>query len=115
MKLHCKVDSFMAEDRWYLDMPLALWLKKPVHSQQWWLVITWVLAAKLHQCIFIGQMPLTAYYPHLESTQLVVNQMLGPSIAMVTNFIQSTLTNLPSCSGWIHTFTQTKQVSKHYK
>jgi hypothetical protein len=96
MKLYDKVDSFVAEDRWYFDMPLALWLKKPLRSGQWWLVNARVLAAKSHQCIFIGQMPLTAYYPHLESAQLVVNPMLGPSIATVTNFIQSTLTNLPS-------------------
>ncbi len=54
------------------------------------------LEAKSHQHIFISQMPLTAYYSHLESAHLVVNQMLGPSIAAVTNFVQSTLTNLPS-------------------
>jgi hypothetical protein len=90
------VDSFAAKDRWYFDMPLALWLKKPLCSWWQWLVNARVLASKSHQHIFIGQMPLTAYYPHVESAWLVVNWMLGPSIAMVTNFIQSTLTNLTS-------------------
>jgi hypothetical protein len=95
-KLYDKVDSFAAEDRWYFHMPLALRLKKPLRSRRRWLVNARVLAAKSHQRIFIGQMPLTAYYPHLESARLVVNRTLGPSIATVTNFIQSTLTNLLS-------------------
>jgi hypothetical protein len=76
-------------------MPLILWLKKPLPSRHWWLVNARVLAAKSHQRIFIGQMPLMAYYPHLEGTRVVVNRTLGPSIATVSNFVQTTLTNLP--------------------
>jgi hypothetical protein len=95
-KLYDNINSFAAKDRWYFEMPLTLRLKKPLQSRRRWLVNAWVvLAAKLHQCIFIGQMPLTAYYPHLEGTRVVVNRMLGPSIAAVSNFVQTTLTNLP--------------------
>jgi len=32
-RLHDKVDSYAAEDRWHFDLPLALQLKKPLRSR----------------------------------------------------------------------------------
>jgi hypothetical protein len=94
-KLYDNIDSFAAKDRWYFEIPLTLRLKKPLRFRHRWLVNARVLAAKSHQRIFIGQMPLTAYYPHLEGARVAVNRTLGPSIAAVSNFVQTTLTNLP--------------------
>jgi hypothetical protein len=42
---------------WYAACPI---IEKTLRSWRWWLVNARVLAAKSHQRIFIGQMPLTA-------------------------------------------------------
>jgi hypothetical protein len=33
-KLYEKVDNYSAEDRWYFNLPLAIWLCKPLWSRR---------------------------------------------------------------------------------
>jgi hypothetical protein len=36
-KLYAGLDTYKIADHWYFDMPLALWLQKPLRSCRWWL------------------------------------------------------------------------------
>jgi hypothetical protein len=45
-KLYEKVDTYSAEDWWYFDVLLAIWLHKPLRSRQCWLVNARILANK---------------------------------------------------------------------
>jgi hypothetical protein len=45
-KLYNKVDTYSANDWWYFDMPLAIWLRKPLRSRRRWLVNARILVNK---------------------------------------------------------------------
>jgi hypothetical protein len=111
-KLYTQVDVFAAEDCWYFDVPLMLWLCKPLQSRRWWLINARILANKSEQPTMIGQMTLNQHYPHLPSTRTVTNGTLE-RIASARQYIQTSLSNLwnpqwgdgwkisPSCLLWL--------------
>jgi hypothetical protein len=111
-KLYAQVDVFVAEDRWYFDVPLMLRLRKPLRSRRRWLINARILANKSEQRTTIGQMTLNHYYPHLPSMRTVTNGTLE-WIASARQYIQTSLSNLwnpqrgdgwkisPSCWLWL--------------
>jgi hypothetical protein len=92
--LYENVDSYAVEDHWYFDMPLALRLWKPLCSCQQWLVNARVLVSKSGDRINIGQVPLTTYFPPLQSDRIVATRPLGPVSCVVPTYVQTTLMSL---------------------
>jgi hypothetical protein len=45
-KIYEKVDTYLADEHWYLNLPLALWLQKPLCSRRRWLINTRILVNK---------------------------------------------------------------------
>jgi hypothetical protein len=76
MKIYVKVDTYLAEDQWYFDMPLAIRLHKPLRLSQRWLTNARILVDKSAQHAAIGQMMMNQYYPHLPSVRTVTNGSL---------------------------------------
>ncbi len=93
VKLYDKVESFLAEDRWYFDVPLAIWLRKPLRSRRRWLVNARILVDKSESRASIGQMMMNQYYPHLPSARTVRNASLGEWIGSAQKYIQTNLMN----------------------
>jgi hypothetical protein len=93
MKLYAQVDAYVAEDRWYFDVPLTLRLQKPLRSRCRWLINARILVNKSKQRTTIGQTTLNQYYPHLPSTRTVTNGTLE-QIASARRYIQTSLLNL---------------------
>jgi hypothetical protein len=75
-KLYEKVDTYSAEDWWYFDVPLAIWLRKPLRSRQRWLVIARILANNSADQAMIRQTILNQYFTHLLSIWTVWNASL---------------------------------------
>jgi hypothetical protein len=75
-KIYVKVDTYLAEDQWYFDMPLAIRLCKPLRLSQRWLTNARILVDKSAQRAAIGQTMMNQYYPHLLSVRTVMNGSL---------------------------------------
>jgi hypothetical protein len=75
-KIYAKVDTYSTEDQWYFDMPLAIWLRKPLRLRQRWLINARILVDKSAQRAATGQTMMNQYYPHLPSIRTVMNGSL---------------------------------------
>jgi hypothetical protein len=91
-KLHEKVDTYSAEDRWYFDVPLVIWLRKPLRSRQRWLINARILVNKLADHASLGQMTMNQYYAHFPSFRTVQNASLE-WIESVQTYVQTSLFN----------------------
>jgi hypothetical protein len=84
------VGTYSADDRWYLNMPLAIWLRKPLRSRRRWLVNARILVNKSADCASIGQMTMNQYFAHIPSIRTVQNASLE-RIESVWGYIQTNL------------------------
>jgi hypothetical protein len=78
-KLYKNVERYSAEDCWYFDIPLAIWLCKPLCSRRHWLVNARKLLDKSVNCASIGQTTMNHFCPHLPSTRTARNTVLERS------------------------------------
>jgi hypothetical protein len=92
-KLYDKVDMYSADDRWYFDMPLAIWLRKPLRSRRRWLVNARILVNKSADPASIGQTTMNQYFAHIPSIWTVRNASLK-RIESVRGYIQTNLLSL---------------------
>jgi hypothetical protein len=92
-KLYDKVDTYSAEDWWYFDAPLVIWLCKPLRSCCQWLVNVHILVEKSEQWAMSSQRTLNQYNPHLPSLRTVQNATLE-WIGSVWQYFQTNLLNL---------------------
>jgi hypothetical protein len=93
-KLYEKVDTYLAEDQWYFNVPLAIRLCKPLRSRRQWLLNARTLVDKSENRASIGQTTMNQYYPHLPSARTFVNASLGEQIGFARQYIQMNLVNL---------------------
>jgi hypothetical protein len=87
------VDTYSADDRWYFDMPLAIWLRKPLRSRRRWLVNTQILVNKSADHASIGQTTMNQYFAHIPSIRTVRNASLE-RIESIRGYIQTNLLSL---------------------
>jgi hypothetical protein len=92
-KLYDKVNTYYADDWWYFDMPLAIRLRKPLHSRRRWLVNARILVNKLADRASIGQTMMNQYFAHIPSIWTVRNASLE-RIKSVRGYIQTNLLSL---------------------
>jgi hypothetical protein len=87
------VDTYSADDRWYFDMPLAIWLRKPLRWRRRWLVNARILVNKLADRTSIGQTTMNQYFAHIPSIRAVRNASLE-RIESFRGYIQTNLLSL---------------------
>ena len=66
-QLYGRVDEYVAEDRWCFNLPLILWLKKPLRSKRQWLQLTKVLVKHWTNHDTRGQQAIITYFESLEN------------------------------------------------
>jgi hypothetical protein len=87
VKLYGKVEGYLADDRWYFDVPLAIRLCKLLRLRRQWLVNARILVDKSESRALIGQMMMNQYYPPLPSARTDRNASLGEQIGSAQKYI----------------------------
>jgi hypothetical protein len=95
-KLYSKVDMYSAEDWWYFDIPLAIWLHKQSLSCCWCHVNARILVDKSDQHAMSGQwsQPVLYSLPSVRAVQNLVLEWIGS----IWQYFQTNLLNLLSSS-----------------